>query len=283
MLLLGFGNNTTKAIDNQGPGYIEDPQIIKHTCDKLLWHSWQCSVALQEGSLIAWGIDPIGHHVGQINPSTLIRFIGHDSPKGYLTSDGSVFDLNGRSLCSEWSDVAINGQGTVFAINSHIQIFTTWSDFIDESAAYSVELPPWKSVRIYAMESRCVIHLDNHLFELKEKLRLIEPVEGLQFWVVPGRRNRLGIVTTAGDAYILGTRDDEPELLDVIGDVRLLGLGSDFEVVVTEAATLLRSEFDNSVRLTSEDGEEWKTLDVRADSVVDVSCGRWSTIFTVNA
>jgi hypothetical protein len=96
-------------------------------------------------------------------------------------------------------------------------------------------------IHLFALESRCFVATDAHLFELEEnRLRLIEETEGFAFEVIPGRRNRLGIITNAGDAYVLDTRDKGLTPLEIDDDVRLLGLGSDFEVVVTQSKVLSR-------------------------------------------
>jgi hypothetical protein len=82
----------------------------------------------------------------------------------------------------------------------------------------------------------------HQLFEIVgHSLEPIEDLEGMEFEVVAGPCNRLGIVTTAGSAYILQKRSQEVDLLE-IDNVTLLGLGSNFEVVVVDGVVMVRGD-----------------------------------------
>lgn len=104
------------------------------------------------------------------------------------------------------------------------------------------------------MESRAFLHSlgpMQQLFEIvttdnkgkpcEPSLTLIEDLEGMGMEIVPGSCNRLGIITDAGEAYVLGQRSREVDPLDV-GDARLLGLGSDFDVVVIDHKVLTKGD-----------------------------------------
>lgn len=75
---------------------------------------------------------------------------------------------------------------------------------------------------------------------------MIEEVEGLGIEaVVAGSCNRFAVVTSAGEAYLLPK--GRPEVLDVGEEVvRLVALGSDFEVVVTEENVWVRGNSKSS-------------------------------------
>lgn len=138
---------------------------------------------------------------------------------------------------------------------------------------------------LYAMESRTFALSSGSMSLLYEivaehrgnvcppRLALVQGLEGLGIVsVVPGPCNRLGVVTDVGDVYILEKRSLEPELVD-IEDVRLLGLGSDFDVVVTDTV-LMRREGD--VEATG-----WTEVKL-AGRVEAIQCSRWGTIVTVS-
>ena len=100
---------------------------------------------------------------------------------------------------------------------------------------------------LHATESR-VLALSKgalgHVFELdyKGSVTLVEDLEGLGVeTVVPGSANRLGVITEAGDAYMINRRSLEPELVEMEG-VRCMGVGSKHEVVVTEENVWVRGE-----------------------------------------
>lgn len=156
------------------------------------------------------------------------------------------------------------------------------------------------------MESRAFLHSAGPMHQLFEiisddrgkpcppRLELIEDLEGMDFHIGPGARNRLGIVTTAGEAYVLDKRSVEVELVEAPGDVRLLGLGSDFEVVVTEQEevfvrgsselwcrkTLTVDQFGQLGLGDTESEADFVQLKVDG-KVASINCSRWATILTM--
>jgi hypothetical protein len=112
-------------------------------------------------------------------------------------------------------------------------------------------------ISLFSTESR-VLALSRgalvHLFELKEdqhgqvSVHLIEDLEGLGIQeVIAGSANRFGVVTEAGDAYLIPKGTIEPELVELEDEtpVRLIGVGSKFEVVITEANVWARGESES--------------------------------------
>ncbi len=114
---------------------------------------------------------------------------------------------------------------------------------------------------IFAAESRIFVHTRgtaSHVFEVltdhrvvalsqKPTLQLIEDLEGLGISsIIPGSNNRLAVVTDAGDAYLFSKGAKRPELLAIQerseATVRMIGLGSEFEVLVTEDEVWVRGE-----------------------------------------
>jgi len=103
-------------------------------------------------------------------------------------------------------------------------------------------------ISIYAAESRVLLHtrgtaqhvleiLTDHRDGQTPTLQLVEDLEGLSIQsVIPGSSNRLAVITDAGDAYLFSKGSKRPELLDLAdANVRMLGLGSEFEAVVTDS------------------------------------------------
>lgn len=144
------------------------------------------------------------------------------------------------------------------------------------------------------MESRAFIHSAgpmHQLFEIEKELNPIGDLEGHELKIVTGSSNRLGIVTDAGSAYVLEKRSREVEMIDAGGDVRLLGLGSDFDVVVVEDKLLVKGNSESTCELANVD--EFGQLG-RADTdefaevhlegrILDVVCSRWATGVTMHA
>ena len=88
----------------------------------------------------------------------------------------------------------------------------------------------------------------------KPILHLIEDLEGLSVRsVVPGSSNRLAVITEAGDAYLFSKGSKRPELLALEEDqgettVRMLGVGSEFEALVSEKHLWVRGESESMVK-----------------------------------
>lgn len=120
----------------------------------------------------------------------------------------------------------------------------------------------------YAAESRVILQSRgavSHVFEVltdhravnvsqKPILHLIEDLEGLSVRsVVPGSSNRLAVITEAGDAYLFSKGSKRPELLALGEDqgettVRMLGVGSEFEALVSEKHLWVRGESESMVK-----------------------------------
>jgi hypothetical protein len=92
-----------------------------------------------------------------------------------------------------------------------------------------------------------------HLFELKPdqqgqiSVNLIEDLEGLGVESVvagSGTGNRFAAITEGGDGYIIpkGSIEVEPIELEDASGVRLIGLGSKFEVIVTGDSVWVRGD-----------------------------------------
>ena len=118
-------------------------------------------------------------------------------------------------------------------------------------------LEPSTATSMYAAESRVFVHTEgtaSHVLEVltdhravgrqTPTLQLVEDLEGLGILsIIPGSSNRLAVVADSGDGYLFSKGAKRPELLD-LGEatVRMLGLGSEFEAVVTEDSLWVRGE-----------------------------------------
>lgn len=129
-------------------------------------------------------------------------------------------------------------------------------------------LDPSLPTSIYAAESRVFVHIQGnaeHVLEVltdhraggvsqTPTLQLIEDLEGLGIQtIVPGSSNRLAVITSAGDAYLFSRGAKRPELLKLEDDseaiVRIVALGSEFEVLVTDDAVWVRGESEFPVTI----------------------------------
>lgn len=250
--LAGFGNNAVQNIDPENTSdYIKAPRDISAGihCHEVVWHSWEGTIVrTQDRTLKTWGSLP---NIG----STLDfdKIIGHDSPVGYL-KEGRLHLFDGRHSVKAFIDVAVTGLGDVFALyDGAVHHFASINDLLEGNPDYSHSHGLFDLARLYAMESRCFVEAQNHLFEVtRSEIRLLEELEGLGIArIITGRRNRLGIITEASEAYILETKVKEPVLLELedTEEIRLIGLGSDFDVVVTDNQVLTRGVSESSVNL----------------------------------
>ena len=115
---------------------------------------------------------------------------------------------------------------------------------------------------IYAAESRVFIHTRGnaaHVLEVltdhraiglsqKPTLQVVDDLEGLgTLSIVSGSSNRIAVVTNAGDAYLFSKGSKRPESLvlkdeEADATVRMIGLGSEFEALVTENNVWVRGD-----------------------------------------
>lgn len=293
--LVAFGNNVTQNIKPQDTtSYIHSPTDVSDELqsERIIWHSWECTIGrATDGTIHAGGCVPAIDSKLEFD-----KLVGHDEPVGYL-KDARLHLFNGQTPKKTFVDVVITGLGDVFAIfDGAVHHYASLDALMEDEEDYSHSHHHFDAVTLHAMESRCFVQAHNHLFEvLPVGLRLVEEIEGLGIKsIVTGRRNRLGILTEAGDAYILDTKAKEPSLVELEEEeeVRFIGLGSDFDLVVTESKVLTRgsSEFacfselnlDAFGQLGREGTEDWAEIDVEASAVVDVHCARWSTILTLD-
>ena len=176
---------------------------------------------------------------------------------------------------------------------------------------------------IYAAESRVFIHTRGNAAHVLEvltdhraiglsqtpTLQIVDDLEGLgNLTIVPGSSNRLAVVTEAGDAYLFSKGSKRPELLvlkdeDAQVTIRMIGLGSEFEAVVTDDNVWVRGDSECShtpkIFVDSLDGfgqlgikdqakvEEFTrhpffSGDHEAKRVVQIVSSRWSTLMILD-
>lgn len=244
--LVGWGNNVAQNIIPQpAVPFIDRPKEITPSsgCERLIWHTWECSMGRDSaGKIVPWGSAP------RIDPGAQFeRPLGHDQPIGYLQNGRAVL-FDGETSQNAYNDIALTGLGDAYAVTDGAVLhFATIEDLMNGEPDTRHTHPLLKDAQLYAMDSRCFVRAQSHLFEVdKSGLRLIEDVEGLGIRrVIPGRRNRLGVITDAGEAYVIDTKAKEAEVLelgpeDEDVEIKHLGLGSDFEVVVTADKVMTR-------------------------------------------
>ena len=112
------------------------------------------------------------------------------------------------------------------------------------------------AISLYATETRVFVlaHSSSpYLFELEAEgtsqppqgFRVVEGLDGLGIKCVkPGTRDRLMVVTDGDEAFLIDARTKEPRLvpLSLCEDetISMVGLGSDFEIIVTDKRFLIR-------------------------------------------
>ncbi|GFZ50948.1 hypothetical protein JCM24511_08706 [Saitozyma sp. JCM 24511] len=304
--LLAWGNNVARALDptSEEPLLSAPVDITKATgCDEVVHHSWACTIGRNRtsGKLSAWGIHPLipDGYIGQLDMPSPRKVLGVGQPAGFLLPDGTIRDLAGRTSSRICQDVVITEQGDTYTFQDGVGLshFTSLADLLETAAGTSMAHPllPLSNLELYATESRAFVLARGVmplLFEIHTleghkpcppRLEVVSGLEGVGIAsIVAGSSNRLGVVSDAGEAWILGRRG-EPELQEVDGDIEFLGLGSAFEVVVTDAAAWVRGKNDfGQLGIRDQDTtEDWVGLSGLSGRVVDVVSARWSTIVTV--
>ncbi|KAI9633710.1 uncharacterized protein MKK02DRAFT_38368 [Dioszegia hungarica] len=262
---LAWGSNITGSLDPlSGDQTIREPRDVTGSIGSsgIVWTGWASTVARTADGLKMWGGSPLNDPgpFTDLALGAVKRVLGFDSVLAYLDGEGYVRNFEGQKSAQAWNDVTISGLGVVFAFkhDAGVCFFPTLDDLFSPTSRSETPLSyptlnPSHPASLYSMESRAFLHSAGPMHQLFEiisddrgkpcppRLELIEDLEGMEFHIVPGARNRLGIVTTAGEAYVLDKRSVEVELVEAPGDVRLLGLGSDFEVVVTEQEEVFTS------------------------------------------
>jgi len=126
---------------------------------------------------------------------------------------------------------------------------------------------------------------------------VVEDLEGLGIKaVVPGSSNRLAVVTDAGDGFIFDTRSMDPLLVDLSpkqdDTVRLVALGSNFDVIVTDSDVLVRGNNDFGQLGCGEHlaSDDFLSLEIHLDGIAvppariaSIHCARWSCIMMIDA
>ncbi|WVQ84568.1 hypothetical protein IAT38_006722 [Cryptococcus sp. DSM 104549] len=274
---LAWGNNVCGSINLEiSSGVIEAPTEIELPgCVEIIWHGWSCTIARNDhGSLLVWGTDPLASDESlrssfSFDSDAPVRVVGFDHPVGFLHK-GDLLTTSGKKTSSKWDDVVLTGIETVYAFrtNDGVYRFESLDDLLSDDASFGPiphpYLAPSTSLTLYATESRAFILTRGatpHLIELVDArslppalrsrttapvdVRLLDDFEGLGISkVVPGFANRLAVITEAGGAYLLAPNADSEllEFADEEEDARLVGVGSDSEVVVTDSRVVVRGK-----------------------------------------
>ncbi|ORY33385.1 hypothetical protein BCR39DRAFT_557073 [Naematelia encephala] len=227
MKCLAFGNNVCGNLDPALPSTVVSPTEIPYA--EILWHGWTCTVARAERGVRVWGM-------GKFEISGSVKkVLGHDEPVGYLDADSRV-TFSAATSQSSWDDVTVPGVGGYYACRGR-DLYHFSSLDVDCQGTRLNHALLTDNLSLYSMESRVFVfsrHGAGHLFEAIPELRLVEDLEGLGIMhVVPGYKNRIAVLTTSGDAYIIDTRSARPKLVEK-ENVKLIGLGADFDIVVND-------------------------------------------------
>ncbi|WVR09735.1 hypothetical protein IAU60_006811 [Kwoniella sp. DSM 27419] len=268
---LGFGNNVCGNLIPAGPNTVPTPTVLDLDSDisEVIWHGWTCTIAQAEQGWRSWGTEPLGE--GFFGDSGMsgagpARVIGCDNPAAFLHPSGHVFYGVERSS-ERWNDVVVTGLGQAYASNaSGLYRFPNLQSLMVNAGAFGPLTHPYlksaTKLRLHATESRAFIHISepvDHLLEIVDVrslpparrdriaepviLRVVEDVEGPGIQcVITGSANRLGVVSAAGQAWLIPAKGEIESLDFGEDDVRLMGVGSDSEVVVTEGGAFVRGK-----------------------------------------
>lgn len=222
----------------------------------------------------AWGRSGLDNEQAALRlleENRCVKIVGHEQPLAILTEDREVKPFNAAQPVRKGiKDMSIMGLGPVYALDGRcisresslkpergIIRYQSFQDFVNDTAGTTVTHPAFDfthPVSLYATESRLLVLFGgplSHVFEVTEDPKgeitvlLVEDLEGVGVTsVVPGSANRFTLLTEAGDAYLISKGTIEPELLEIDDEspVRLMGLGSKFEVLVTEQSVWVRGD-----------------------------------------
>lgn len=240
--------------------------------------------------------------------SNVKRILGSDHPVGYLSTTGYVHDFSDKRSAKMWLDVTVPEIGPVYAVQRGLYRFKSFSALLEDHEPEKIDHLLFNDdLQLFSTESRTMALTGGNTPHVLEVTAadpvLIEDFEGLNVQkVIPGYNNRFGFITEGGELYIMGRRTRSLELVEVDEEdpvVRFAGIGADFEVVVTELNVWIRGSSKSNLKefelmedafsqlgLPDVDGEKptetFMSLDIKPESVVDVHCGRYSTILVQN-
>jgi hypothetical protein len=239
--MLGFGNNVCGNLDPSLDVVIESPTEVTIDCDEVLWLSWNGGVGRGSG-IQSWGA---GAYLFEY---PVKRVLGIDSVIGYMCENGRIAtDQRISNAC--WND-AVSTVSDIWAMRGReLSHYASIQQLLEDTPTNTLTHPAFADQnRLYATESKAFIqtcHNLSHVFEIVDHgLELVDDLEGLGVEkLIPGTLNRIAAVTHSGDAYLLDKGSWEP--LDIDEPVRMLGVGSNFEVVVTAGRVLVRGSSES--------------------------------------
>ncbi|ODN99203.1 hypothetical protein I350_07362 [Cryptococcus amylolentus CBS 6273] len=270
--LIAFGNNVCQQL-HDGPLMTMPTDVTRAfgDCIEILWWGWNATVYQNaSGMLLGRGVPkPLVHEEGgrdQVDAARPVKILGCTHPQAFLNADGYVVAMeNGTTSIRSWDDVVVTELGACYAYQKGLGVF--YFDTLNHLLLDHNPFGPFKHplirqdtpLKLYAAESTVYFltqHGTCHVLEAIDaralppalrstcqdpvQIQLVEELEGLGVTrIVPGSSNRFAALTEAGDAYILAPKIGL-ELLDVGDDVRLVGVGSDFDVVVTKDKIFVR-------------------------------------------
>ncbi|KAL7424487.1 hypothetical protein Q5752_000171 [Cryptotrichosporon argae] len=316
MRFFGFGNNTTGCLVPGVEAVIAPTQLaLSEGVERVVFHSWACTVAVAaDGVLTAWGVQPLVDAINGARLSGVRHVIGLDTPLAFLLADGHVFRLASAGSKSgsagpevsnsAWDDVGVLDNGICLALRAGHGVvrFPSLSDLMHDLHAEPIPHPLLRAaVQIHTTESRALLATPGHTFELvfafrdvhagsapsaaRASLRLVEELEGMgAVRVRAGTGNRFAAVGESGQAWVLGKEVEAVDLVADEGDidVALVGTGADFAVAVADTGLWVRGSNEFGQLGSDARGTAWRRLPFfDALDIVDVHCGRWSTIVSV--
>ncbi|WVW86311.1 hypothetical protein I302_108353 [Kwoniella bestiolae CBS 10118] len=263
---VAFGNNTCSNLDPTCCSIIREPTDLtaKYNCEDICWSSWTCTIG--KNPLKIWGSDPL---VVDNLPTTIdysSRVIGFERPLAFLLENGQVKTIEQEVSRTTWDEVVMTGLGIVYACkDSQLYRFESLHALMRNDASFGPirGLPP-RPLKLYSTESRAVVLVNGQtqlLYEIIDvkslppklvktkdpvQLKYIDELEASgDLSVVVGSANRIGVVTELGTAYVLPPKGDIETISFDDEEVRLMGIGANFEIVVTDKHVHVRGSSES--------------------------------------
>ncbi|WVQ66843.1 uncharacterized protein L199_005034 [Kwoniella botswanensis] len=262
--LIAFGNNVCGNLDPTCSSIIQRASdVTTHCdCDDINWSSWTCTIGGDDvDPLKIWGNDPL---VIDDQPTKIDfsgRVIGFERPLAFLLEDGFVESTEKKRSSTTWDQVVSTGLGLTYACkDDQIYRFDDLEHLMRNDPSFGPihGLPPG-ALQLYATESRAFALVDGqtqHLYEMIDVKSLppklvktsdqvqLDHIDDLEasgnLTVIAGSGNQVGVVTEVGVAYLLPSKGDIEMISFDDEEIRLMGLGADFEIVVTDQNIYVR-------------------------------------------
>lgn len=178
---------------------------------EVLHHGWSCTVLRTSSGIEISGHDPLVPSLRSLTESLNIdKVVTRDGRPAAVLAQGGVYLPPWTRVGEEYGDVAATSFGVLATRDSQVYYFPSLSAL--DSPGEHIPIPTKGTPSIYATETRALILAGGTVFELRFKYRdspstytihAVDELAGLNVTVFPGRGDRFGAVSEAGEAFVL--------------------------------------------------------------------------------